>query len=185
MGRKFLMSIIVRRRVAPVVIPREACLDRRLSLPAVGLLACILAQEEGQGVDLAELTRRLVASEVAVASLVSELEELGYIGQPADAIPQDSTCAEPTRRKVHGLIKRSRLSISTPPWLTDADVEAMREIRLRARNLSEETGVPHDVDHIVPLRGRDAWGLNVPWNLQIISAKRNAAKSNSFSGVCS
>ena len=39
--------------------------------------------------------------------------------------------------------------------LTDEQRKQMREIYKRARRLTEETGVPHDVDHIVPLRGKN------------------------------
>jgi 5-methylcytosine-specific restriction endonuclease McrA len=64
---------------------------------------------------------------------------------------------------------------STPPWV---DVAALKSIQYRARCLTEMTGVPHEVDHIVPLNHPRVCGLTVPWNLEIVTARHNSAKSN-------
>lgn len=69
----------------------------------------------------------------------------------------------------------SAVIMSTPPWVTIAELKA---IQYRARCITEMTGVAHEVDHIVPLNHPRVCGLTVPWNLEIITAKRNGAKSN-------
>lgn len=66
---------------------------------------------------------------------------------------------------------------STPAWV---DVAALKSIQYRARCLSEMTGVPHEIDHIVPLTHSLVCGLTVPWNLEIKTAVANNAKGNKW-----
>lgn len=78
---------------------------------------------------------------------------------------------------------------ATPPWLTDSDKAAMRALYDEAARLTEVTGIPHHVDHIVPLRAtcpitrqRNACGLHIPANLQVIPATDNLSKNCYFNG---
>lgn len=62
---------------------------------------------------------------------------------------------------------------ATPPWLTDTQIAQIEAVYEEARRLSQETGVPHEVDHIVPLAGKVVSGLHVPWNLRAIPKVAN------------
>lgn len=63
-----------------------------------------------------------------------------------------------------------------PKWLDDQQWSEIEKIYSECSRRSEETGVKHEVDHIVPLRGDSVSGLHVPWNLQILTAEENRAK---------
>lgn len=67
--------------------------------------------------------------------------------------------------------------LSAPPWV---DRAALRRIQEQARCLSKLTGVPHEVGHIVPLNHPRVCGLTVPWNLEVMPARRNQAMTNHF-----
>lgn len=88
------------------------------------------------------------------------------------SIPPAEKAAMQARRRA------AELSAS-PPWMTVEDWQEITEIYIAARKLSEETGVAHEVDHIVPLQGRNVSGLHVAWNLRPITAAQNRAKGRS------
>jgi hypothetical protein len=62
-----------------------------------------------------------------------------------------------------------------PLW---ADRKAIQQVYQEAIRLTAETGIPHHVDHIVPIRGKNVSGLHVHYNLQVITATDNLKKSN-------
>jgi hypothetical protein len=80
-------------------------------------------------------------------------------------------------------MREAHIDMATPPW---ADLMAIRRVYETAARLTVETGIPHEVDHIFPLRAANSCGLHVHWNLQAIPANMNRAKGNGIrQWVCS
>lgn len=67
--------------------------------------------------------------------------------------------------------------LASPDWV---DRKAMRAIAAAADLLQKETGIPHVCDHIIPISHPMVCGLNVPWNIRVVSYAVNAAKSNAY-----
>lgn len=67
--------------------------------------------------------------------------------------------------------------ISSPDWCDRKALDAMRQ---EVKRKTEETGIEHVLDHIVPLNNPLVCGLTVPWNFQIITRTANAHKSNRY-----
>ena len=81
----------------------------------------------------------------------------------------------PERKAADERARRFAKSHAMPPW---ADRMAILKFYQEARRLTRETGIPHEVDHVWPLRGEGFVGLHVPWNLQILTASVNSSKKN-------
>lgn len=75
--------------------------------------------------------------------------------------------------------KQQRTKKATPNW---RDRDKIKEIYLEAVQLTESTGIRHEVDHIVPLTNKLVCGLHVEHNLQIIPFTENRKKGNKFIG---
>lgn len=66
--------------------------------------------------------------------------------------------------------RRGRLKEATPSW---CDMDKIKEIY---RNCP----IGHQVDHIVPIQGKNVCGLHVSWNLQYLPTAENLAKGNKY-----
>ena len=66
----------------------------------------------------------------------------------------------------------------TPAWDPHAHL-IIAKYQLAAM-LSQASGIPHHVDHIIPLQGRKVSGLHVFSNLRVIPGTDNVKKSNKF-----
>lgn len=60
------------------------------------------------------------------------------------------------------------------------DKEEIKRVYEEAQRLTKLTGIKHEVDHVVPLRGVKVTGLHVHGNLKPIRAVLNRKKSNHF-----
>jgi hypothetical protein len=88
----------------------------------------------------------------------------------------------PDRYKKHAYLRQKRVLLATPKWVTD---EMIAPFFIERNRLTAITGIPHDVDHIYPLKSRDGSfsGLHVPANLQVIPSSENRSKQNRYFGA--
>ncbi len=84
----------------------------------------------------------------------------------------------PKMRELQRARAREWMAMATPKW---ADLEKIAAIYDESRRVSCDSGVPHEVDHIIPLRGHDVCGLHVETNLRVITAEENRRKNNKWS----
>lgn len=69
----------------------------------------------------------------------------------------------------------------TPPW---SDLDLITVFYQLCKEVTEETGIPHEVDHIIPLQGANVSGFHIPTNLRIIPAIENRKKGNRYNVEC-
>jgi len=71
--------------------------------------------------------------------------------------------------------RRATKRLATPFW---SETDLIKEVYIKARALTESTGISYQVDHIVPLCNELVCGLHVIANLQILPWYENASKHN-------
>lgn len=79
--------------------------------------------------------------------------------------------------------RRCIKALATPAWLTDTDWAAIEALYVQAAELTVQTGIEHEVDHIIPLQGKNVCGFHCPKNLRVITRNENRCKSNKFAVV--
>lgn len=82
--------------------------------------------------------------------------------------------ANPAKRRKLTAQARRWIKQATPSWLTSEQKAAIHAIYMDAAAREGDL----QVDHIVPIRGKEVCGLHVPWNLRVISGEENRKKGN-------
>lgn len=83
--------------------------------------------------------------------------------------------AHPERARATTARYRARKQMAVAKWANESAIAAIYK---DAARVSLELGVPHSVDHIVPVQGRTVCGLHVEYNLRVIPSVLNSAKGN-------
>lgn len=80
-------------------------------------------------------------------------------------------------RRIRVRTRHMRVRHVTPVWANQAKI---KEIYKKAVELTESTGVMHEVDHIVPISHKLVCGLHNEFNLQVLTKTENREKRNKF-----
>lgn len=81
----------------------------------------------------------------------------------------------PTIKNAINAKRRANKIQATPSW---CETEEIKELYRQCKLITEQTGIKHHVDHIVPLQSNLVCGLHCLANLQIIPAIENISKNN-------
>lgn len=81
----------------------------------------------------------------------------------------------PTRGQINSKKRMEAIKRATPSWFEKNKVAGKYKT---AKRLSELTGIPHSVDHIIPLRSPIVCGLHCNDNLRVITLEDNMRKLN-------
>ena len=74
--------------------------------------------------------------------------------------------------------RRARLKNAIPKWYGEFDEFVMREAAELCDRRERATGIPWDVDHMIPMLARRASGLHCATNVQVIPTLLNRRKNN-------
>lgn len=83
----------------------------------------------------------------------------------------------PENMRGQTLRRRKAAKQATPSWVNKQQLKAICK---EAIELEKLDGIPRQIDHVIPLQHEFVCGLNIPANLQILTAHENLSKSNKF-----
>jgi hypothetical protein len=84
----------------------------------------------------------------------------------------------PEKGRYHTAKRRATKFKATPKWLTEDYFKQIERYYKTAKWLESILNLQIDVDHIIPLQGKEICGLHVPWNLQLLTHQDNLKKGN-------
>ena len=132
--------------------------------------------------------RNLAASERAMKAMAhakwasGRREHLREYNRKLRSRPEERAAARERSKKWYqdnreqANAKRSRRSKLERKWpLSSIERLMVSNYYEDARRLTRETGVPHEVDHVIPV---SKGGPHLPWNLQVLTQTENRKKAN-------
>lgn len=90
--------------------------------------------------------------------------------------------ANPDKHRQRVYKRNAAILRATPKWLTKEQRSEMKLWHLLRKDLQWLSEELLTVDHIIPIGGKAACGLHVPWNLQILPKSINCSKSTRLVG---
>lgn len=97
-----------------------------------------------------------------------------------DAANRQYRVANPHKHAAKEMRRRVAKLQRTPVWLDEDGLWILEQAHELAALRTKMLGIPFEVDHIVPLQGKNVSGLHVPENIQVIPAFENRKKTNRF-----
>lgn len=82
--------------------------------------------------------------------------------------------------RMYSLNRIAKKKQRTPSWFGELDELVMKEAHHLAKLREQITGFKWDVDHIIPLCGKQVSGLHVYNNIQVIPKSMNVQKHNKY-----
>lgn len=88
------------------------------------------------------------------------------------------SAANRDRACLYSVNRLKQIKRSTPHWLSKWHKDEMALIYSLKYDMQNVCGQVMEIDHIVPLQGKNVCGLHVPWNLRIVTRVVNRRKHN-------
>jgi transcriptional regulator with XRE-family HTH domain len=131
-------------------------------------------------VSMSALRKLETNGKASIQTLVKVLQALDKTDWLLNLSPQISiNPLDMTRRGKSRKRGAKTRKLYQPAWLTP--YQEIEYFYSTARTRTAMSGIPHVVDHIVPITGKNVSGLHVPWNLRIITREENSRKNNKVS----